>query len=338
MAGLKDRYIRFDWAIKRLLRQKANFDVLDGFLTVFLNQKVKVIEILESESNQQDSTDKFNRVDIKAKDEKGDIIIVEVQNTTELYYLERILYGVAKAITEHINLGNSYREVKKIYSISILYFDLGKGSDYLYVGQNNFIGVHTKDQLQVNAKEKGTIVKKSPSDIFPEYILVRVNEFNKVAVTPLEEWIDYLKNGEIRPDTQAPGLQEARKKLQYYSMNDADRLAYDKHIDSVMIQNDVLESARDEGLAQGMAQGIEKGMAQGMAQGIEKGMAQGIEKGMAQGIEKGMAQGIEKGMAQGALREKLFLAKKLLDKGLSLQEVSELTNLPVDELQEASLN
>ena len=338
MAGLKDRYIRFDWAIKRLLRQKANFDVLDGFLTVFLNQKVKVIEILESESNQQDSTDKFNRVDIKAKDEKGDIIIVEVQNTTELYYLERILYGVAKAITEHINLGNSYKEVKKIYSISILYFDLGKGSDYLYVGQNNFIGVHTKDQLQVNAKEKGTIVKKSPSDIFPEYILVRVNEFNKVAVTPLEEWIDYLKNGEIRPDTQAPGLQEARKKLQYYSMNDADRLAYDKHIDSVMIQNDVLESARDEGLAQGMAQGIEKGIAQGMAQGIEKGIAQGIEKGMAQGIEKGMAQGIEKGMAQGALREKLFLAKKLLDKGLSLQEVSELTNLLVDELQEASLN
>lgn len=326
MAGLKDRYIRFDWAIKRLLRQKANFDVLDGFLTVFLNQKVKVIEILESESNQQDATDKFNRVDIKAKDEKGDIIIVEVQNTTELYYLERILYGVAKAITEHIDLGNSYKEVKKIYSISILYFDLGKGSDYLYVGQNNFVGVHTKDQLQVNAKERGTIVKKSPSDIFPEYILVRVNEFNKVAVTPLEEWIEYLKNGEIRPDTQAPGLQEARKKLQYYSMNDADRLAYDKHIDSVMIQNDVLESARDEGLAQGMAQG--------MAQGIEKGIAQGIEKGMAQGIEKGIAQGIE----QGAQREKIALAKKLIAKGLSIPEISEITNLSTKDLQELTSN
>lgn len=334
MAGLKDRYIRFDWAIKRLLRQKANFDVLDGFLTVFLNQKVKVIEILESESNQQDATDKFNRVDIKAKDEKGDIIIVEVQNTTELYYLERILYGVAKAITEHIDLGNSYKEVKKIYSISILYFDLGKGSDYLYVGQNNFVGVHTKDQLQVNAKERGTIVKKSPSDIFPEYILVRVNEFNKVAVTPLEEWIEYLKNGEIRPDTQAPGLQEARKKLQYYSMNDADRLAYDKHIDSVMIQNDVLESARDEGLAQGMAQGMAQGIEKGMAQGIEKGIAQGIEKGMAQGIEKGIAQGIE----QGAQREKIALAKKLIAKGLSIPEISEITNLSTKDLQELTSN
>ena len=50
---LQDRYIRFDWAIKRLLRQKANFDVLDGFLTVMLNEKVRIIEILESEGNQE---------------------------------------------------------------------------------------------------------------------------------------------------------------------------------------------------------------------------------------------------------------------------------------------
>lgn len=113
MTELRDRYIRFDWAIKRLLRQKANFGVLEGFLTVFLNEPIKIIEILESEGNQQTEDDKFNRVDIKAKNSKGDIIIVEIQNTSELHYLERVLYGVAKAITEHINLGNSYKEVKK---------------------------------------------------------------------------------------------------------------------------------------------------------------------------------------------------------------------------------
>ena len=126
----QDRYIRFDWAVKRLLRQKANFDVLEGFLTVLLGEEVKIIELLESESNQQSADDKFNRVDIKAKNSKGEIIIVEIQNTRELYYLERILYGVAKAITEHISLGERYYEVKKIYSISILYFDIGKGNDY----------------------------------------------------------------------------------------------------------------------------------------------------------------------------------------------------------------
>ena len=82
---LKDHCIRFDWAIKRLLRQKANFGVLEGFLTVFLNEKVEIVEILESEGNQEAADDKFNRVDIMAKNSKGEIIIVEVQNTNELH-------------------------------------------------------------------------------------------------------------------------------------------------------------------------------------------------------------------------------------------------------------
>ena len=263
MSDLEDRYIRFDWAIKRLLRQKANFDVLEGFLTVFLNEPIKIVEILESEGNQQTEDDKFNRVDIKAKNSKGDIIIVEVQNTSEIHYLERILYGVAKAITEHIHLGETYKEVKKIYSISILYFDLGKGSDYLYIGQNNFIGVHTKDQLMVSTKERNAIIPKKPSDIFPEYILVRVNEFNKNAVTPLEEWVKYLKDGIIKDDTKAPGLQEAREKLKYYSMTKAERHAYDEHINAIMIQNDVLENSKLQGLAEGRAEGIAQGRAEG---------------------------------------------------------------------------
>ena len=107
MKDLMDKYIRFDWASKRLLRQKANFSVLEGFLTVLLNEKVTILEILESEGNQQFAEDKFNWVDIKARNSKDEIIIVEIQNTRELYYLERILYGVAKAITEHIDLGKS---------------------------------------------------------------------------------------------------------------------------------------------------------------------------------------------------------------------------------------
>ena len=155
MMEQKDRYIRFDWAVKRLLRNKANFGVLEGFL------------ILESEGNQLNETDKFNRVDIKARNSKDEIIIVEVQNTREIYYLERILFGVAKAITEHIELGQLYSEVKKVYSISILYFDIGRGTDYLYHGQNSFVGVHTGDFLEVSTKEKDAIVRKLPAEIFP---------------------------------------------------------------------------------------------------------------------------------------------------------------------------
>ncbi len=260
---MKDRFVRFDWAIKRLLRQKANFGVLEGFLTVFLGEKVTIVDILESESNQQEEFDKFNRVDIKARNSKGEIIIVEVQNTSEVFYLERILYGVAKAITEHISLGDDYGEVKKVYSISVLYFDLGEGDDYLYKGQTSFFGIHTNDELKITTRQRDAIVRKAPEEIFPTYYLIRVNNFDRVAVSPMEEWMRYLKKGEISADAKAPGLQEAREKLLYYQMDPAERHAYDEHLNAVMIQNDVLGNARAEGLAEGRAEGRAEGLAEG---------------------------------------------------------------------------
>ena len=151
-----NRIIRFDWAVKRMLRDKANFDVLEGLMKVLIGEDLRISEILESESNQETSDDKFNRVDIKAKNQKGDIIIVEVQLTREIHYLERILYGVSKAITEHIALGNKYDKVKKVYSINILYFELGRGKDYLYHGTTIFKGVHTGDYVNFQSTTRCT--------------------------------------------------------------------------------------------------------------------------------------------------------------------------------------
>jgi len=83
---------------------------------------------------------------------------------------------------------------------------LGQGADYLYHGQTTFIGVHTHDELKVTTKENEVLRMRTPKEIFPEYYIIRVNEFNSVATTPLEEWIEYLKTGNIRPDTTAPVL------------------------------------------------------------------------------------------------------------------------------------
>ena len=257
-----NKYIRFDWAVKRMLRDKANFAVLEGLVTVLIGTPIKILEILESEGNQENATDKFNRVDIKAKTEQGEIIIVEVQLTRQLYYLQRMLYGVSKAITEHIEIGDKYDKVKKVYSINILYFDLGQGDDYLYHGKTVFKGVHTGDLLKVNTREQDEIKMRVPEDVFPEYFIIRINNFNDVATTPIEEWIDYLKNGRIKEDTVTPGLQEARKKLQYISMNEKERHAYEAHMDDIMVQNDVLDTAkmegREEGRAEGRAEGIKE--------------------------------------------------------------------------------
>ena len=267
-----NKYIRFDWAVKRMLRDKANFAVLEGLVTVLIGMPIKILEILESEGNQENATDKFNRVDIKAKTEQGEIIIVEVQLTRQLYYLQRMLYGVSKAITEHIEIGEKYDKVKKVYSINILYFDLGQGDDYLYHGKTVFKGVHTGDLLKVNTREQDEIKMRVPEDVFPEYFIIRINNFNDVATTPIEEWIDYLKNGRIKEDTATPGLQEARKKLQYISMNEKERHAYDAHMDDIMVQNDVLDTAKMEGRAEGRAEEKNEIARNMKAMGISAGM------------------------------------------------------------------
>jgi hypothetical protein len=194
MMNEKGKYIRFDWAVRRILRDKANFGVLEGFLTVLIGEKITIKEIIESEGNQEDAEDKFNRVDIMAINSKGELIIVEIQNSREAYYLERILYGVAKAITDHMEVGDSYSVVKKVYSISILYFNIGRGSDYLYHGQNKFIGVNTGDTLQVDAREKSALVPCNPKDIFPEYFLIRVSNRRDSGV--IARYDDPVKKGE----------------------------------------------------------------------------------------------------------------------------------------------
>lgn len=250
----KNSYIRFDWAIKRLLRDKANFSVLEGLLTVLLCEEIRIEEIIKDEKAYCVWDDaQTDRIDIKAKDKKGDDIVIRIQNMRKLYYLERIRFGTP-AFAKHI-----YQEVNKVYLVSILYFDLGKGNDYLYHGQNRFIGVHTNDELLITAKEEGAIIQKLPQEVFPEYYLIRVNEFNQVAKTPLEEWVKYLKTGIIDPDTTAPGLPEAREKLRYYDMSPEERHEYDEHVNAIMIQNDVLNTAKLEGHAEGRAEGRAEG-------------------------------------------------------------------------------
>jgi len=258
---MSNQYIRFDWAAKTVLRDKANFCVFEGLISVLLNEEVHIVELLESESNQKYEDDKFNRVDIKARNSKGEIIIVEIQQTREFYFLERILYGVAKTITEHIDLGQKYDQVKKVYSINILYFDLGRGDDYIYHGQTNFVGVNTNDTLQITNVEKNAIKMKTPKEVFPEYFLIRVRAFDKIPESHIEEWMRYLKDGVIDENTTAPGLKEAKRRLEYLAMTKSERQAYDRHIDNIMVQNDVMDTAHIEGLAEGMAKGLAEGRA-----------------------------------------------------------------------------
>ena len=269
----KNRFIRFDWAAKYMLRSKADFVIFEGLISVLVNEKVTIVELLESESNKESRNDKYNRVDIKAKNSKGEIIIVEIQQTRERDYLQRMLYGVAKTITEHIDTGQGYEHVKKVYSINIIYFDLGEGADYLYHGQTSLVGVHTEDTLKLTDYERNELQVLEPKDVFPEYYVIRVNNFDELAVTPLQEWMQYLKDEFIKPDTTVPGLKEARERLEYLRMSPEERREYDHYIDTLVRDTDVMRTQILEAEIKGRKQGLEKGMAEGLEKGEAKGRA-----------------------------------------------------------------
>lgn len=218
--------IRFDWAIKKLLRNKANFDVLEGFLSELLRENIKIKQILDSESNKEDETDKHNRVDILVEDSNGDLVIIEVQNSKEYDYFHRILYGTSKAITEHIDEGEAYAKVKKIISVTIAYFDLGQGKDYIYHGKNQFRGLHHGDILNLADKQKSLYQKENVFEIFPEYWLIKVSKFNNAVQDKLDEWIYFLKNGEVQESFTAKGLIAAKEKLDEMKLSDEEKAEY----------------------------------------------------------------------------------------------------------------
>lgn len=247
--------VRFDWAIKRLLRSKVNFGVLEGFLSELLKCKLKIVDISESESNKEHKKDKYNKVDVLVKLDNGELVIIEVQVNNESDYFYRMLYGVSKAIVEHIKEGDKYSQVKKVYSVNILYFDLGHGSDYIYHGATSFTGLNDNSSLSLNAKQQEFYKRECIEHIHPEYYLIKVNQFNDIAKNTLDEWIYFLKNEEIKDSFKAKGLLEAKEKLDYMKLSESERQEYQRYLENMMYQESIVDSSFRDGKIEGKEEG-----------------------------------------------------------------------------------
>ena len=299
------KLIRFDWAIKKLLKDKTNFDILEGFLTVLLNESIKIDRILEGESNKETEDDRYNRVDILVRNQKDEFIIIEVQNSKEYdrpatRYFHRMIYGTSKVISEYIQQGEPYANVKKVISITIAYFDLGQGEDYVYHGTNVFLGIHTNDVLTLADQQKELYDKQAVFEIFPEYWIIKADKFDDQVSDKLDEWIYFLKNSEVRDDFTAPGLKEAKEKLNELSMTEEERLAYKRYLKRL---RDIASEHHTK------KADIEKLLRETREQGLEEGREEG---------EKRKAQAI---------------AKEMIKHGMDDEAISTMTGLTIEEIK-----
>lgn len=302
---MKERtYISFDWALKRLLRDKANFGVLEGFLTTLLNTNIKINRLLESEGNKNREDSKYNRVDLLAEDTDGELLLIEVQGEPEFAYFQRMLFGASKLVTEYINSGENYEHVKKVYSVNIVYFDLGQGEDVVYIGKTVFRGIHNNEVLKLSPFMQQKFKTDEVSQLFPEYIILKVNDFNRWSKVPLDQWLYFLATSDIPEEADAPGLQEAREKLNLMKMNREEQAAYDRYLMERAILRNTMVTAREEGLFEGECKGHAKGIAEGRA----KGRAEGNKEG------------------------RMETAKNLKAMGLNINDITKATGLTPDEL------
>jgi len=285
----KRKLITFDWAIKRLLRSKANFGILEGFLTELLKEEITILDVLESEGNKDYKLDKFNRVDLKVRNSQQEIIIIEIQYDREYDYLQRIFYAVSKTAIEYMAEGQAYAGITKVISINILYFDLGSGSDYIYKGTTRFEGLHDHDLLELNAKQKELFKKDSVESLYPEYYLIKINRFNDIAKDTLDEWIYFLKNEEIKESFTAKGLKEAEEKLSIMKLPEDEQKAYEHYKDDLHYQASMFESSFGDGYHEGKVIGVQEGEVIGIQKGIELGVEQATKKLVLNMIQQGVS-------------------------------------------------
>lgn len=301
------KLIRFDWAAKKLLRSKANFGILEGFLSELLKEDIKIKSLLESESNKDKHDSKMNRVDLLVENQNEELIIIEIQNTTANDYLQRILFGTSKLIVDNIFSGDDYTNVKRVISVSIVYFDLGYGEDYIYKGTTKFIGINNNDELQLpeNMKKllaKKNIVRNNLSDIYPNYYIIKVNQFNDIAKNTLDEWIYFLKHEEIKSSFNAKGLKEAKKKLDVMKLDDDERREYERYEMALHDEASMyLTYVKDP---------------------HDLGFMEGIKEGKKVGFEEGKKE------------KQIEIALKMHEKNIDLGIISSITGLSIEEIEQ----
>jgi predicted transposase/invertase (TIGR01784 family) len=185
------------------------------------------------------------------------------------------LYGTAKLIVEHIQVGQPFDQVRKVISISILYFPVSQDADdYLYHGKTEFTGLNTGKLLRVNMAHLPKPEQLKPAgsrhtngdgkadddvvNIFPEYYLIEVGHFQNLIRQPIDEWIYLFKNSAVRDDFHSRNIQAAKAKLTLMHMSATERKGYEQFLLSRANALDVMTGHFQQGIEQGMALGKEE--------------------------------------------------------------------------------
>jgi predicted transposase/invertase (TIGR01784 family) len=241
----------FEYALirqKRLLHQKVNYEVLEGFFSELLSKNLSVRDILEIKGTYHWSC---SGVDILAEDEFGEILLIELLFASELDYRLRMLFGTSKTIADRLDQRTEYSEVRKTYSVNIVYFNLGEGDDYVYHGKTHFTGLYKNDELLLSDAQRKVFGKETADGLYPEYYILKITNFDDQVKDPLDEWIYFLRHNVFSNKFKAKGMDRARKALKLDNLTPKEQKAYDYMMFQRSDDFSAIASAKLEGRIEG---------------------------------------------------------------------------------------
>ena len=251
--------VSFDYGIKYLLRDKGDYGIVEGFISALLKTKgykdVKIVALLESESNKEDSKSKRSLADLIVEDEDHHKYIIEIERNVKDSFIHKSLFNTSRLIVDNLAQREDYTQIIKIFHISLLYFPIGNGNGAIYHGKTIIHEIETNEKLSVHIKNQETGEIFDATDILPEYFYISIPQFNDRLEKEIDDWLHVMKYDEIPENYHSPYMVQVAEKLSILKMTPEERANYSYY-------QKKLHSDRDE-LAAAEARGIEKGREEG---------------------------------------------------------------------------
>ena len=260
----KKPLVSFDYAIKNLLRGKEDYEILENFISNILKRygksSIEIVELLESETNQQTEKHKHCLMDIVAKDTEGRYCLIEIERNKKENFFHKALYSTSVSIADGLKSNDDYDQIKKVYHISLLYFTpnkkYNKNMTALTHVKMGFKDINLNNiELYLKGNQYGNPVKAT--DVHPEYFILTIptdKPYQDQGLNDeLGDWLYILNNDELPPNPHLPSscIEKIKNKLTYVKMSDEYKVNYKAYIERKIIKNNALKRSRAEGKAEG---------------------------------------------------------------------------------------
>jgi predicted transposase/invertase (TIGR01784 family) len=287
--------VSFDYAIKYLLKDKGDYAIIEGFISALLKTQgykdIKIIALLETESNKEDSKSKRSLADLIVEDEDHHKYIIEIERNVKDSFIHKSCFNTSRLIVDNLAQRQDYTQIIKIFHISLLYFPIGNGA--IYHGKTIIHEIESKEKLTVHIKNQQTGKLFDATDILPEYFYISVPLFNDRLEKEIDEWLHVMKYDEVPEHYHSKYMKQVADKLSILKMTQEER-------DNYLYYQKKLYNDRDE---------------------LQAAEARGEERGLAEGEARGEARG------------KAELIKMMIKTGHSIDKISEITGLSLDEVK-----